>query len=143
MAEVVLRAALDHAGLSGRVEVDSAGTGDWHAGEAMDSRARAELTRRGFDGSAHTARQIQASWLAGYDLLLAMDRKNVAGLRQLAAGDDEMSGRVRLFRSFDPDSPVGAEVPDPYYGGPDDYAEVFELVDAAARGLVSHLAAEF
>jgi low molecular weight protein-tyrosine phosphatase len=142
MAEVVLRTQLDHAGLSGKVEVDSAGIGDWHAGEAMDSRSRAELTRRGFDGSGHTARQIQSSWLAGYDLLLAMDRSNVAELRQLAAADDELIGRVRLVRSFDPDAPAGAEVPDPYYGGPEDYTEVFELVDAAARGLVSQLAAE-
>jgi protein-tyrosine phosphatase len=142
MAEVVLRTQLEDAGLNGRVELDSAGTGDWHAGEAMDSRARAELTRRGFDGSGHTARQIQASWLARYDLLLAMDRSNVAGLRQLAAGNDELTGRIRLLRSFDPESPSGAEVPDPYYGRQEDYAEVFDLVDAAARGLVSQLAAE-
>jgi protein-tyrosine phosphatase len=142
MAEVVLRAQLDDAGLDGKVEVDSAGTGDWHAGEDMDSRSRAELARRGFDGSGHTARQIQPDWLADYDLLLAMDRSNVAGLRQLAAGNDELVSRVRLLRSFDPDAPAGAEVPDPYYGGPEDYAEVFELVDAAARGLVSQLAAE-
>lgn len=142
MAEVVLRGQLEDAGLSGKVELDSAGTGDWHEGESMDSRARAELTHRGFDGSGHTARQIQASWLAGYDLFLAMDRKNVAGLRELAAGDDELTGRIRLLRSFDPDAAPGAEVPDPYYGSPEDYAEVFEQVDAAARGLVSQLAAE-
>jgi protein-tyrosine phosphatase len=142
MAEVVLRAQLDAAGLSSKVDVDSAGTGDWHEGQAMDLRARGELARRGLDGSGHVARQIQPSWLARYDLLLAMDRSNAAGLRELADGDDELAGRIRLFRSFDPDAAAGAEVPDPYYGGPDDYAEVFELVEAAARGLVSQLAAE-
>jgi protein-tyrosine phosphatase len=142
MAEVVLRARLQQAGLTGKVELESAGTGDWHAGEAMDSRARAELTRRGFEGSGHTARQIQASSLAGYDLLLAMDQSNVAGLRQLTEGDDDLAARIRLLRSFDPDAATGAEVPDPYYGGPDEYAEVFDLVESAARGLVSQLQAE-
>jgi protein-tyrosine phosphatase len=142
MAEVVLRAQLQQAGLAGKVELDSAGTGDWHVGEDMDSRASAELIRRGLDGSGHTARQIQASWLADYDLLLAMDRSNAAGLRELAAGDPELTGRIRLLRSFDPDAPDGAEVPDPYYRGPEDYAEVFELVDGAARGLVSQLQAD-
>ncbi len=63
MAEVILRDELAAAGLGGKVDVDSAGTGDWHLGEAMDRRARAELSRRGYDGSRHEARQIQPSWL--------------------------------------------------------------------------------
>lgn len=142
MGEVVLRDELRKAGLAGKVEVDSAGTGDWHVGEAMDRRARAELSRRGYDGSGHEARQIQASCLDGYDLLLAMDRANLASLRRMAAGDDEMERRIQLMRSFDPDAPAGAEVPDPYNGGPEKYAEAFELVEAAARGLASQLAAE-
>lgn len=142
MAEVVLRSRLQQAGLDGKVELESAGTGDWHAGEDMDSRARTELTRRGLDGSGHTARQIQASWLADYDLLLAMDQSNVAGLSELAGDDDDLAARIRLLRSFDPDAATGAEVPDPYYGGPEEYAEVFDLVEAAARGLVSQLQAE-
>ncbi len=140
MAEVVLRDELERAGLAGKVAVDSAGTGDWHLGEAMDSRARAELTRRGYDGSGHQARQIQHDWLSRYDLLLAMDRGNLASLRRLAAADEDLAGRLRLMLSFDPEAPEAAEVPDPYNGGPDDYAEVFELVRPAARGLVSQLA---
>src|SRR5450755_2384600 len=63
MAEVVVRAELERAGLAGKVEVDSAGTGDWHVGGPMDRRARAELARRGYDGTSHRARQIDASWL--------------------------------------------------------------------------------
>ncbi|HUA43210.1 MAG TPA: low molecular weight protein-tyrosine-phosphatase [Streptosporangiaceae bacterium] len=143
MGEVLLRDELRKAGLAGKVEVESAGTGDWHIGEAMDSRARAELSRRGYDGSRHEARQIQASWLTEYDLLLAMDRANLASLRRMAAGDTDLAGRIQLMLSFDPDAPDGAEVPDPYNGSPDDYAEVFELVEAAARGLASQLAARF
>ena len=62
MAEVMLRAELDRAGLAGLVEVDSAGTGDWHLGEPMAGQAGEELARRGYDGSAHRARRIQRSW---------------------------------------------------------------------------------
>jgi protein-tyrosine phosphatase len=142
MAERVLAEELDKASLTGRVTVDSAGTGDWHLGEAMDSRARAELSRRGYDGSGHEARQIQPHWLARYDLLLAMDQANLASLRELAGGDPGLRGRIRLMRSFDPAAADGAEVPDPYYGSPADYAAVFDLVDAAAHGLASQLAAE-
>jgi protein-tyrosine phosphatase len=142
MAERVLRAELDRAGLAGRVTVDSAGTGDWHLGEEMDSRAKAELSRRGYDGSGHQARQVQQHWLARYDLILAMDRANLASLRQLADGDLGLASRIRLMRSFDPAAPAGAEVPDPYDGSAADYAEVFDLVKAAANELASRLSAE-
>ena len=142
MAERVLAGELDKAGLTGKVTVDSAGTGDWHLGEAMDSRARAELSRRGYDGSGHESRQIQQHWLARYDLLLAMDQGNLASLRQLANGDPALASRIQLMRSFDPAAADGAEVPDPYDGSPADYAEVFDLVEAAAKGLASQLAAE-
>ncbi len=142
MAEVVLRSELDEAGLAGKVEVESAGTGDWHVGQPMDSRARVALSRRGYDGSRHEARQIRASWLDDYDLVLAMDAGNLADLLDLTAGDEELAGRIQLIRSFDPAAPAHAEVPDPYYGSAEDYAEVFELVDAAARSLARQLAAE-
>ncbi len=139
MAERVLAAQLDLAGLAGRVVVDSAGTGDWHLGEPMDARARAELSRRGHGAGGHEARQIQPDWLDDYDLLLAMDRSNLAGVTALAAGKPGLANRIMLFRAFDPAAADGAEVPDPYYGGADDYAEVFDLVDEAAKGLVSRL----
>ena len=142
MGERVLIAELGYAGLAGKVVVDSAGTGDWHLGEAMDSRARSELSSRGYDGSGHEARQIQRHSLADYDLLLAMDLGNLASLRQMAVGDEELTARIRLMRSFDPAAADGAEVPDPYYGTPADYAAVFEQVEAAARGLAAQLAAE-
>jgi protein-tyrosine phosphatase len=139
MAERVLAAEVEQAGLAGRVVVDSAGTGDWHEGEAMDSRARAELARRGHDPEGHKARQIQPDWLDAYDLVLAMDSANLASLQEMARGRDELAGRIMMLRSFDPDAPADAEVPDPYYGGPDDYAEVFDLVDAAAQRLAGQL----
>ncbi len=142
MAEAVLREELDAAGLSDRVVVDSAGTGDWHVGGPMDRQARAELARRGYDGSAHRARQIAPSWLAGYDLIVAMDRSNLASLRAMAVGQPEITGRIRLLRSFDPAAGPDAEVPDPYSGSPQDYAEAFDLVLPAARALAGQLASE-
>jgi len=139
MAEALIRAELDAAGLSGRVSVESAGTGDWHLGEPMDRGARAELARRGYDGSAHRARQIDAGWLDQFDLLIAMDASNLRNLQRMAAGRSDILRRIRLFRSFDPAAPAGAQVPDPYGAGPHEFARVFDIVLAAARGLVAAL----
>src|SRR5213078_5399516 len=101
MAEVVLREEVARAGLAGAVTVESAGTGDWHVGERMYGPARGELARHGYDGSAHRARQIEPSWLAACDLVVEMDRHNLAALRAMAP-DPETAGRIRLMRSFDP-----------------------------------------
>jgi protein-tyrosine phosphatase len=142
MAEVVLRAELDRAGLSGRVEVDSAGTGDWHLGEPMDPGARAELTRRGYDGAGHRARQFEPSWFERYDLVLGMDASNLARLQRMAP-DHAAAQRTALFLWFDParsGTDGDPEVPDPWGGGPEEYALVFDLVQPAARGLASQLA---
>src|SRR5215472_2344348 len=144
MAEIVLRDELARAGLAQQVNVDSAGTGDWHVGERMYAAARQELARRGYDGSGHRARQIQPSWLAGYDLVVAMDRANLAALQRMAP-DADSAGRLRLLRTFDPglppDDPYQGEVPDPFGGSAEDYALAFDLVLAATTGLAEELAA--
>jgi protein-tyrosine phosphatase len=140
MAQAVLTAELARAGLAARVRVTSAGTGDWHIGESMDRRARAELERRGYDGSAHRARQLRADELDRYDLILAMDQANVRALRRIAAGRPGVDERIRMLREFDPEAPPGAEVPDPWGEGPDAFAVVFDMVKAAARGLTAGLA---
>ena len=146
MAEVIVRDELDRAGLSGRVEVDSAGTGDWHVGGRMDRGARAELSRRGYDGSRHRARQFDRSWFRRYDLVLAMDDSNLARLRRMAP-DREAAERTAMFRSFDP-APAGRdgsgdgsdlEVPDPYGGGSEEFGLAFDLILPAARGLAGQL----
>jgi protein-tyrosine phosphatase len=139
MAEVILRDELERAGLSGRVEVDSAGTGDWHLGSPMDPGARAELSRRGYDGAGHRARQFEPSWFRRYDLVAAMDGSNLERLRR-SAPDQQATDRIALFLSFDPAPGPDLEVPDPYDGGPEEYALVFDLVQPAARGLAGQLA---
>jgi protein-tyrosine phosphatase len=140
MAETLIRAELEAAALAGRVSVESAGTGDWHLGERMDRRARAELARRGYDSSRHRARQINSDWLERFDLLIAMDAGNLRDLQRMAAGRPDVAHRIRLFRSFDPAAPAGAQVPDPYGGGHEEFAHVFDMMQAAARGLAAELA---
>ncbi|MFG1944902.1 low molecular weight protein-tyrosine-phosphatase [Nonomuraea sp. NPDC048826] len=138
MAEAVLRRVLASHGLGERVIVESAGTGGWHAGGPMDQRALRVLAEHGYDGSEHVARQFTADWFDRYDLVLAMDRDNAAFLGRMAPPGVE----VRLFRSFDPDAPAGAEVPDPYYGGEEGFVEVLSLVETASQGIAKHIADE-
>jgi len=139
MAETVLRAQLDRAGLDGAVVVDSAGTGDWHIGDRMDPGARAALARRGYDGSAHRARQFDPSWLARYDLILAMDSRNLADLRRMARGGE--ADRIRLFGEVGGLTETGGgDIPDPWGGGPDEFGQVLGLLGAAAPVIVARLA---
>jgi protein-tyrosine phosphatase len=131
-----MRKMLVDVGLDGAVTVDSAGTGGWHQGGPMDARAAKMLSDHGYDGSEHRARQFLSDWYDRVDLVLAMDAHNLGALRRLAPEGAD----VRLFRSFDPAAPEGAEVPDPYYGEREGFAEVLEMVEAASKGLAEHLA---
>lgn len=125
------------AGLDDRIVVDSAGTGGWHVGEPADARATEEAARRGIrmDGRG---RQLGVADFARFDLLVAMDAQNRRNVLDLAP-DDEAASKVRMLREFDPAAAPGAEVPDPYYGGDRGFADVFDMVDAACRGLLAEL----
>ncbi len=140
MADVVLSQRVDDTGLSGRVTVTSCGTGDWHVGRPMDERAAAILRANDYDPSAHRAQQFSPSWLAGNDLVLAMDAANLADVRRVEASSEGEAGpdRVRLFGDFDPVEP-GGEVPDPYYGGQQGFEEVLAMVERTCSVLVSAL----
>jgi low molecular weight protein-tyrosine phosphatase len=153
MAEVALTAELASAGLADAVTVDSAGTGDWHIGHRMEAHARAELARRGYDGSAHRARQIEPSWLAGRDLILAMDGRNLADLHRMAARAGISADRIRLFGEAgglhaqgraEGGAQGGAErdaldIPDPYGGDAGDFSAVLDLIETAARHIAAQL----
>lgn len=132
-----MRHRLAEAGLGDAVAVESAGTGAWHVGDPPDARAAEEARARGvaMDGAA---RRFEAADFARCDLVLAMDHDNAAHLRALAP-DEEARAKVRLLREFDPGADGDLAVPDPYYGGPDGFAVVFDQVDAACRGLIDHL----
>jgi protein-tyrosine phosphatase len=155
MADVILTELVDLAGLTTKVEVSSCGTGDWHVGQPMDPRAATALLAEGYDPSAHRAQQFDASWLE-QDLLLVMDAQNLHDVLREASslgssGTVEGVGeseRVRLFRSFDPLLPdptstdlVDRDVPDPYYGGDDGFAEVVAIVERTCRRLLQDLEA--
>jgi protein-tyrosine phosphatase len=138
-AEGVMRHLLREEGLEDEVTIDSAGTGAWHVGNPPDRRATAAAAARGIvlEGAA---RQVRPSDFDDYDLLLVADRENLADLRAIAP-DEEARAKVRLLREFDPAS-GGApdlDVPDPYYGGPDGFEDVLDLVEAACRGLLAEI----
>jgi protein-tyrosine phosphatase len=140
MAEVVARAklaeaGLAEAGLADRVAVDSAGTGDWHVGSQMHQGAKRQLAKSGYDGSAHRARQFDASWLAERDLVLAMDASNLAALRHLARNDADH--RIRLFGEVA--GLGGADIPDPYGTDSAEFARVLGMLESGMTRLVSQL----
>jgi protein-tyrosine phosphatase len=140
-AEGVMRALVREAGLEDEIELDSAGTGDWHVGHPPDRRAAAAARARGVTLEGE-AREVRRSDFDDFDLVIAMDRSNLRALRRLAPSEDTRA-KVRLLRDFDPAS-AGAEldVPDPYYGAGGGFEEVLDLVQAACAGLLERVRAE-
>ena len=138
-AEGVMRALLREQGIDGPVELDSAGTGNWHAGDPPDERAVEAARGRGIelDGAA---RQVTAADFDHFDLIVAMDRDNERALLALAP-DEAARAKVRLLREFDPASLAAGEldVPDPYYGGPRGFERVLDIVTAGCRGLLDEM----
>ncbi|MEU4672102.1 low molecular weight protein-tyrosine-phosphatase [Amycolatopsis sp. NPDC023774] len=130
MAELVFRAKLAEAGLADVVKVSSAGTGPWHAGEPADRRAQATLRAHGYP-TQHVASEVNDGDLEA-DLLLAADEGHLDFLR----GRVEDPAKVRLLREFDPAAKVGAEVPDPYYGGDEGFENVLAMIERAMPGLL-------
>jgi len=171
MAEAVFRKLVREAGLEHRFDIDSAGIGAWHTGEPPDERATAVAARRGL-ALTGSARQVRAAELEDYDYVLAMDEENLAALRRLArtqarraarAGQARPDGpgvagaaagvaqgrspirpRLLLLREFDPAAggPEDLDVPDPYYGGPGGFDDVYDMIERAAQGLLERVRLE-
>lgn len=139
MAEGALRARLAASALAGRVQVDSAGTGGWHAGEPPDRRAIACARGHGVDISGQRARQLTAQDFDAFDWVLCADRANLRDVLRVApAARRDRIGLLLAWSGLDPDS----DVPDPYTGGSEDFEQVWRLVDSAAQAVVARLAAE-
>ena len=136
-AEAVLRRAVDEAGLSGRIEVDSAGTSAEHAGDRPDRRAVAEARRRGLDLRDQRARKVTPDDWRHFDLLLVADGTVERSLLR-SAPDEDARGKVHRMTAFGPDADV-VDVPDPYYGDGDGFVLVYDLLERACAGLVAHL----
>ena len=135
-AEGVLRVRVETSGLAERVEIDSAGTHAYHVGNPPDRRAQAAAKARGYDLSGLRARKVCGADFIRFDHILAMDRDNLALLRE--ACPPEHRHKLNLFleyaANFEED-----EVPDPYYGGPDGFEHVLALIEDGARGLIGAL----
>jgi protein-tyrosine phosphatase len=146
-AEGILRRRIDEAGLSGLVEVDSAGTSDEHRGSPPDRRARAEATKRGLDLSGLRARRVRPDDWDRFDLLLVADPVVEQRLLRQAPRGAPLDKVEHITAFVPPDHPGGVppEMPDPYYGGADGFREVYDILEGACDGILaraeSHLAA--
>ena len=137
LAEGALRARIEASPLAGRVMVDSAGTGGWHAGEPPDRRAIACARGHGVDIAGLRARQLRARDFEDFHWLLCADADNLRDVRALAPpGARE---RTALLLDWAGQGP-GAEVPDPYTGSGDEFERVWAMVEAAARAIVGRFA---
>jgi protein-tyrosine phosphatase len=133
-AEVVLREIARREAPQLITAVDSAGTASYHVGDPPDPRTVAAAWQRGYDLSTLRARQVSRRDFTEFDLILAMDRANLTALQRIAPPDRR--SRLGLFLQF---TGAHAEVPDPYYGGRDDFELVLDLVEQGARALLAHL----
>lgn len=137
-AEGVFRQVVEQAGLLEQIEIDSAGTHDYHIDEPPDRRAQAAARQRGIDLSQLRGRQATPVDFERFDYILAMDRENFVQLQSICPAGQEL--KLRLFLEFAPDRPE-REVPDPYFGGDSGFERVLDMVEEAAHGLLAHLRA--
>ena len=135
-AQAVFESLAARRGLSGEIQADSCGIGDWHTGNTPDERATAAAARRGYDLSRLRARQVRLDDFSAFDYILAMDRDNLADLELLRPTG--FRGHLGLFLAFAGDG-APTDVPDPYYGGDAGFDRVLDLVESASEGLLRAL----
>jgi protein-tyrosine phosphatase len=129
-----MQAVAEKAGLKNRIVCDSAGTMDWHTGKLPDARMRQAATEHGYEFTG-AARQVQPGDLEEFDLILAMDRSNLADLQALDP-DGTYHEKIRLFGSYCTDNEFPEEVPDPYYGGEEGFHMVIRMVENGCEGIL-------
>ena len=135
LAQGVFENVLRREGLGDEVFVDSAGTGSWHAGSPPDARAQRSASIRGIDLGSQRARRITLDDCRSFDYVLTMDEENY---RAAAALCREGRAEVRPFLDYAPER-AEVEVPDPFYGGPEGFEHVLDLVEAASEGLLKDI----
>lgn len=134
MAEKVMVEHLRREGLADQVQVTSAGTGGWHVGQSADYRAASTLAAEGYP-TEHVAAMVGPEHL-GADLLIALDSGHYRFLQRLVGQSSDAMDRIRMLRSFDPDSTTDLDVPDPYYGGDGGFTRVLAMIEASMPGLI-------
>jgi len=135
VVEAVARTRFARAGLG--VIVDSAGTGGWHAGDGADPRSSASALTRGYDLSAHRARQVSAEDFQRFDKLLVMDRMNLRDLTRMAPGQGH--NKIAMFLHWSGVAADHVDLPDPYYGQARDFERVVDLAEQGVEGLIAKL----
>lgn len=139
LAEGAFRHILAERGLAATL-VDSAGTGAWHVGEPPDPRSVATARRHGVDISAQRARQLHPDDFIRFEWIVAMDDDNFrAAQTRRPGGDRHQNARLVRMADFFPDGVAYEHVPDPYYGGPRGFDEVWSLLTSAMPRLVAHV----
>ena len=133
MAEGAFAKVIQGAGLDTQILIDSAGTHDYHVGDAPDLRAQRTALSHGYDIGALRGRQVQDSDFERFDYILAMDRQNLNNLTRRA--NARHHHKIRLLLSFSRRFP-NLDVPDPYYGGQQGFDQTLDMVEDAAQGLL-------
>jgi len=136
LAEGIFGHVVGEAGLTGHFTIDSAGTGGWHEGEPPDRRSIATAKSHGINISGQRARRIRPRDFSDFDLILAMDRDNVAALKMIAPPE----ANIHLFG--DAALGTGEDIPDPYYGGPEGFELVYTRLLVGCSRLLETLGAE-
>ncbi len=138
-----MRHFVEEAQLTDRILIDSAGTGDWHIDEAPDERAQHAARQRGYELGMLRGRQLKSADFERFDLLVAMDERNITALRQVCP--PAQRDKIHLLMEFVPETDDrwhGArEVVDPYFGGKEGFEQVLDQCEAACRGLIAELRA--
>ena len=134
-AEAVFRHYVENAGLTESIQIDSAGTHDYHIGDPPDARTRSAAQQRGYDMSSLRGRQVEPGDFHRFDYVLAMDKANLAILHDIAPAG---TTSAQLFLDY-AQHHQEHEVPDPYYGGADGFERVLDMVEDGAQGLLQHI----
>ncbi len=135
-AHGVFRQLVMDSGLQDQIAIDSAGTHAYHVGNPPDNRAQATAQRRGIDLADLRARQVSQADFIQHDYVLVMDQANYQDLMSICPAESQH--KIRLFLDFAADWQEN-EVPDPYYGGPRGFERVFDMIEAASRGLLADI----
>jgi len=135
LAEVVVKSVAEAQGLDGNYHFASAGTGSWHIGHGADRRSALTASAHGLDLGGHSAQQITAAKVGGWDWFVAMDHDNRMDLLAMGAPEE----RVLMMRQFEVGQAVTMDVPDPYYGGPEGFEIVYGMLTENAAHLLSYL----
>lgn len=136
LAQAVMKKKIREAGLENEIRTDSCGTSDYHIGEQPDYRTVKNASRNAVEID-HRARQFCVNDLDDFHYILAMDNKNIQGIRQLDEAE-EYADKLYLMRDFDPED-LGADVPDPYFGGEEGFQHVYEIIERSVDNFLNYI----